>query len=103
MVFSSTGDTTRTPADSRQSATAVRFGRFATSGLVRSAASEVTKLTGLFSVVFPSDCRLCGSPLTNISRLPVCHGCWVAIVARTLKNSSDPLPVDPAVPAEANA
>jgi ComF family protein len=33
---------------------------------VRSAAE------GLFSVLFPSDCRICGEPLLNISRLPVC-------------------------------
>ncbi len=26
----------------------------------------------LFSVLFPSDCRICGEPLLNISRLPVC-------------------------------
>jgi ComF family protein len=29
----------------------------------------------LFSVLFPSDCRLCGLPLLNISRLPVCLDC----------------------------
>ena len=29
----------------------------------------------LFSVLFPSDCRICGSPLLNISRLPVCPHC----------------------------
>ena len=27
----------------------------------------------LFATVFPSDCRLCGPPLINISRLPVCR------------------------------
>ena len=30
---------------------------------------------GVFSVFFPSDCRLCGTPLTNLSRLPVCPSC----------------------------
>ena len=30
---------------------------------------------GLFSVLFPSDCRICGEPLLNISRLPVCLEC----------------------------
>jgi len=39
---------------------------------------------GLFAALFPSDCRLCGTPLENISRLPV----WVATVARTLKNGA---------------
>ena len=29
----------------------------------------------LFATLFPSDCRLCGSPLINISRLPVCRPC----------------------------
>ena len=34
---------------------------------------------GLFATLFPSDCRLCGLPLTNISRLPVCEDCLGAI------------------------
>ena len=29
----------------------------------------------LFSVLFPSDCRICAAPLLNISRLPVCPAC----------------------------
>jgi ComF family protein len=29
----------------------------------------------LFATLFPSDCRLCSTPLTNISRLPVCPPC----------------------------
>jgi ComF family protein len=29
----------------------------------------------LFATLFPSDCRLCGEPLVNISRLPVCAEC----------------------------
>src|SRR5579863_10287656 len=33
----------------------------------------------LFSVLFPSDCRICGLPLLNISRLPVCPECLAAI------------------------
>lgn len=36
---------------------------------VRSAAES------LFSVFFPSDCRICREPLLNISRLPVCPDC----------------------------
>jgi len=31
--------------------------------------------SGLFSVLFPSDCRICGLPLRNVSTLPVCPGC----------------------------
>jgi ComF family protein len=33
----------------------------------------------LFSVLFPSDCRICREPLLNISRLPVCPECLTAI------------------------
>jgi len=31
--------------------------------------------TSLFNLIFPSDCRLCGDPLSNVSRLPVCDEC----------------------------
>ncbi|HVZ59371.1 MAG TPA: ComF family protein [Terriglobales bacterium] len=34
---------------------------------------------GLFSVLFPSNCRLCESPLAEVSRLPVCSACLAAI------------------------
>ncbi len=34
---------------------------------------------GLFCVLFPADCRICGEPLLNISRLPVCPGCLGAM------------------------
>ena len=34
---------------------------------------------GLFSVLFPSDCRICDLPLLNISRLPVCPDCLAEI------------------------
>jgi ComF family protein len=30
---------------------------------------------GIFSVLFPSDCRICAEPLLNISTLPVCRKC----------------------------
>src|SRR5208337_2920763 len=33
----------------------------------------------MFSVLFPSDCLVCGAPLVNISRLPVCLDCIHAI------------------------
>jgi ComF family protein len=33
----------------------------------------------LFATLFPSDCRLCGVPLINISRLPVCEDCLDAM------------------------
>lgn len=34
---------------------------------------------GLFCVFFPSDCRICGEPLLNASRLPVCPSCLNSI------------------------
>jgi ComF family protein len=36
-------------------------------------------LRNIFSVLFPSDCRLCNTPLNNISRIPVCSECLAAI------------------------
>jgi ComF family protein len=33
----------------------------------------------LFAVLFPSDCRICGTPLVKISRLPLCQECLDAM------------------------
>jgi ComF family protein len=33
----------------------------------------------LFFTFFPADCRICGSPLIRISRLPVCQSCLLAL------------------------
>ena len=33
----------------------------------------------LFAVLFPSDCRNCGTPLLTISRLPVCDQCLASM------------------------
>ncbi len=33
----------------------------------------------LFFTFFPSDCRICGSPLIEVSRLPVCKTCLLAL------------------------
>ena len=30
---------------------------------------------GLFSLIFPDECRVCGDPLQTISRIPVCEAC----------------------------
>lgn len=46
--------------------------RFAPAWATRAAES-------LFSVLFPSDCRICGEPLLNVSRLPVCLVCLAQI------------------------
>jgi ComF family protein len=35
----------------------------------------------VFNTVFPSDCRICGEALTNVSRLPVCGDCVHSIKA----------------------
>jgi ComF family protein len=35
----------------------------------------------IFAVLFPSDCRICGMPLSEISRLPVCQDCLDAMPA----------------------
>jgi len=32
----------------------------------------------VFNLVFPDDCRVCGSPLREISRIPVCPSCLTA-------------------------
>ena len=45
----------------------------------RSWTSQIAK--SLFAVLFPSDCRICGTPLVNIARLPVCLECLDAIHA----------------------
>ncbi|HKD85010.1 MAG TPA: ComF family protein [Terriglobales bacterium] len=36
-------------------------------------------LRSIFSVLFPSDCRICSTPLDNISRIPVCDECLAAV------------------------
>lgn len=38
-----------------------------------------TVAQSLFATFFPSGCRLCNAPLTNLSRLPVCESCLSAI------------------------
>ncbi len=46
------------------------------SSLVSMLVSSVSGVAeSLFATLFPSDCRLCGTPLINISRLPVCRPC----------------------------
>ena len=36
--------------------------------------------SSLFSILFPSDCRICRAPLINIATLPVCEPCLAQIV-----------------------
>jgi ComF family protein len=64
-VFSSSGDRTRpTRADNAAK------GSFIASWFAESWLAE-----SLFASLFPADCRICGHPLTRISRLPVCNDC----------------------------
>jgi ComF family protein len=42
--------------------------------VLRSTASNTVH--SLTSVIFPDDCRVCGSPLSGFSLLPVCDSCW---------------------------
>jgi ComF family protein len=39
----------------------------------------VRTINSLFTVLFPSNCRICNEPLLNVSRLPVCPECLEAI------------------------
>lgn len=75
VVFSSTGDLTRDQAP--PGVASFRRALFRRRGLVANA------LRGAFesvvTVVFPSDCRLCGLPLVSSSRLPVCSDCLESI------------------------
>jgi ComF family protein len=42
-------------------------------------APVVALARSVFSVLFPSDCRLCSLPLVNISSLPVCEECLASL------------------------
>jgi ComF family protein len=68
LVFSSSKGSTRSPLRTLQGSLLSPL----TSGVHNIA-------TALFATLFPSDCRLCASPLLNISRLPVCDDCLSSI------------------------
>ena len=68
VVFSSCETLTRTRRDPRARQRAVALAPF----------QVLTQ--SIFSVLFPSDCRLCGTSLENISRVPVCQDCLAEIV-----------------------
>jgi ComF family protein len=67
LVFSSSGDPIRATGTkvAPRDRTLVSILVSSVSGVAES----------LFATLFPSDCRLCGIPLINISRLPVCPAC----------------------------
>jgi len=83
-VFSSSGDIIRKAAFPPEE---LKFGRSTGHGArnhLRSAASGAALIArGVFTAFFPSDCRLCSTPLTNISRLPVCPNCLLAMAPLT--------------------
>ena len=75
LVFSSSGIPIRAPQSAakqneRIASLVTSATRIAKSSIAKSWIAE-----SLFATLFPSDCRLCSSPLTNISRLPVCESC----------------------------
>jgi ComF family protein len=81
LVFSSSGIPIRAPQSAAKQNE--RTASLVTSA-TRIAKSSITKswiAESLFATLFPSDCRLCSSPLTNISRLPVCEACLEQIDA----------------------
>jgi len=63
VVFSSSGDLTRTVSPGRAKS------RGGPQWVLQTAAES------LFSVLFPADCRICQSSLTRVSTLPVCDAC----------------------------
>lgn len=75
-VFSSSEDSIRAiqakAAEAGHSIASVAVESWARRVSVQAAAS-------LFAVLFPSDCRICGLPLVQISRLPVCQDCLDAM------------------------
>jgi len=79
-VFSSSGDRIR----AIQARAAVAGPSIASAG-GRSWAGQVSVRVAecLFTVLFPSDCRICGEPLIKVSRLPVCQQCLDAMLPLT--------------------
>ncbi|HWG86273.1 MAG TPA: ComF family protein, partial [Candidatus Acidoferrales bacterium] len=53
---------------------------FSSGDLSRAQRTLKSAAESLFCVLFPSDCRICHLPLTNISALPVCNLCLAQII-----------------------
>ena len=64
-VFSSTGFRIRVAQPGAATAPVARWAEYAAASV--------------FSTLFPADCRICGSPLFQVSRLPVCQACLDAL------------------------
>jgi ComF family protein len=75
VVFSSTGFRIRAAHGQGGNHASVK------NGLARNgfAAFAERAVASLFFTFFPADCRICGSPLIRVSRLPVCETCLHAL------------------------
>lgn len=71
FVFSSSGDQTRARS------LGLAPSRVVSPAFLSKAVMGVAE--SLFATFFPADCRICNNPLSNISRLPVCHECIATI------------------------
>jgi len=69
-VFSSTGFRIRA---AQGQAAGHGFADHGLAGFAKRAAAT------LFFTLFPADCRICGSPLIRVSRLPICQTCLIAL------------------------
>ncbi len=82
-VFSSSGTGFRIRAAQGQAADHLASTGHRLAGFAKRAAAT------LFFTLFPADCRICGSPLLTVSRLPVCQSCIIAL--RPLQGSYCPV------------
>jgi ComF family protein len=73
-VFSSTEDRIRAShANAAEGSPPIAFSHMPPAAIGFHWAGRVAE--SLFAVLFPSDCRICGTPLIKISRLPLCQDC----------------------------
>jgi ComF family protein len=66
-------------------------------------AAPIALLDSLSSVLFPADCRVCGTPLPGFTLLPVCTSCWNDLPRQSTALCTccgEALPSDPAVAGE---
>jgi ComF family protein len=73
-VFSSSSTGFRIRAAQGQAANHLASAGHRLAGFAERAAAN------LFFTFFPADCRICGSPLLQVSRLPVCKSCITALL-----------------------
>jgi len=80
-VFSSSVDEARATGIDRASVGATVAAWFSRTTLARTTFAKLTFTATrsladtAFSLLFPADCRICGEPLVQASRLPVCQSC----------------------------